>query len=101
MIQKGTEYQNNSTKEQCELTSFDTSSCSYDCYCSGTGTKKRCSTCYSTRYTYYATVESKCGTDVTLKADGYYSSSCEYANLLSMGSSHTCYVLDCDEKEFS
>ena len=99
MIQKGQEYQD-ATKEQCELTNYDSKICTYDCSCSGTGSKKRCSTCYGTKYRYYAIAEAKCGTETELQADSY-DGSCEYSWLKSMGSSHTCYVPDCDKGEFS
>ena len=97
IIKKGHEYKD-ATKEQCELTNYDSSTCTYDGSCSGTGSSKRCSTCYGVKYRYYAIAEAKCGTETVLQADSY--GSCN-SWPKSVGSSYTCYVPDCDEGEFS
>jgi len=93
------EYEDTSTKETCTMVDFEQISCSYQCYCTGTGTKKRCSTCSGYKYLYHATAESKCGNQTLFMNEGDLGSCPE--TLKQMGSQSTCYVLDCEEEEFS
>ena len=96
MIIDGIEYANEATTEQCLLVSKDSNSCSYDCHCTGTGDDRECSTCYSTNYKFYASVEDKCP-DILVS---YKDNSCPGTEW-DVGVTKKCYVLDCKDEEFS
>ena len=92
----GTEYASEATKEQCLLIDYKSEECSFDCDCDEDNS---CSTCYGTSYEYTATVQSKCA-DTELYSHDIDDSDCP-ASLKAMNSEYTCYVLDCEEEEFS
>ena len=91
-IAEGTEYAQNGTEETCSLIDYAVSNCTYSCG------NKGGSTCLGTQYEYEAVVPSKCG-NVSIfssEADKY----CP-GTLMDPGADHVCYVLDCDEQEFT
>ena len=96
MVIEGSEYSQNATNEQCLLIEFEAQECSYSCNCDSDG--ENCSTCYGTEYEYIATVESKCDDQPLYSHD--LDTNCPGA-LKNMGQEYNCYVLDCEEAEFS
>ena len=96
IIIEGTEYSKNSSKEECLLIDYYESECSYDCHCDSDG--ESCSTCYGIEYDYIAISETKCGNQ-TLDSHEY-DSKCPGA-LKTIGREYECYVLPCEESEFT
>ena len=94
LLETGKEYQKESTEESCLFIDFEATECSYDCNCSD----DECDTCYGTQYQYYATVESKCGNDTLYQTPDDYTCPMDKYDI---GTQKTCYVLGCDEEEFS
>jgi len=90
MISDAKQYQKYGTEEQCLITARDSSSCRYK----SNGRYK-----YRTKYAYEAMVYSKCGNE-TLFSYEYDNDDCP-GTYKEIGSETKCYVLDCDEKEFS
>ena len=95
MISEGAEYQRNSTEEQCLLVEYVAEECTYDCNCDSDG--DHCSTCNGIQYDYVAVVD-KCDDEPIYSHE--LDKVCPGA-LKNIGSEYTCYVLDCDEAEFS
>ena len=99
MVETGKEYRESGTKETCLLVDFEKLECSYDCNCDSSGDGNDCDTCYGNRYLYSATVESKCGNETLFQtADDLYTCPEDF---IKMDTEKTCYVLDCEESEFT
>ena len=94
MMETGEEYEENETKETCLLVDYDEEECTYDCNCDGRG--NNCDNCYGTRYSYSATVESKCGNETLFQREN----PCP-GNFIKLNTEKTCYVPECGEEEFS
>jgi len=104
LIETANEYKTSGTEEQCLLTGFDATACSYDCRCtssssSSSSSSRKCDTCYGTRYEYYAKVHSKCGNE-TLYQETSETLNCPMT-FRGVNIETKCYVLDCDSAEFS
>ena len=98
-LEQGNQYAAESTTEQCVLQSYSSSQCSYQCNCKTKNGKRSCDTCYGLKYSYTATVEAKCGSLVLTSSD-FSLESCPQ-DLKEMNIEYTCYVLGCDDAEFS
>eukprot|EP01084_Bolivina_argentea_P072653 131919_1 len=91
-IDTGRQYGTFGTKERCEITGEDNAWCSCGKGCTGD------------KYLYYAIAETKCGRNITLKANDYDPSGCSennYKHKRDNGNVYDCYVLSCDNKSFS
>ena len=96
-LETGQDYEENGTKETCLLVDYDEEECTYGCNCDSTG--EHCDNCYGTRYSYSATVESKCGNETLFQRENE-DLTCP-GNFIKMNTEKTCYVLECEEEEFS
>lgn len=99
MIREGAEYaqyNQDTSKGKCLLIDYHEYECSYDCDCDSEG--DFCSTCHGIEYDYIAIAESKCGNQTLSSHE--YDKQCPGV-LKSIGTEYECYVLPCEESEFS
>ena len=94
LLEIAEEYEENGTKETCLLVDYDKMECTYDCNCDSDD----CSTCYGHQYRYTATVESKCGNETLFQREDEIDCPGDF---IVMNTEKTCYVLECEEEEFS
>ena len=96
------EFAENSTEEQCTIESYAYTECSYQCDCSTT--TDHCDLCSGFESTYYARAEDKCP-DQILDNDHDYGNCNGHQpgtpDSYIIGQTYTCYVLPCEDGEFS
>merc|ERR1719295_1951428 len=76
--------------------------CSYSCNCRTVNGKKYCDSCSGYEIQYYSVAESKCGLNTTLYEEDSDTTDCvELYTVNDVGKSKTCYVMPCEDQEFS
>eukprot|EP00483_Globobulimina_turgida_P012169 UN12191 len=86
VIESGDNYDKYATKEQCEILSKDSVNCNCGNQCIG-----------KVKWTYIGTSYDKCG-NLTLTSEY---EQCEKSKGKDIGSTHTCYIIDCENEAFT
>ena len=99
MLDNNLKFQENATESRCTIQSYTSRSCSYDCNCyTDSNNKRRCSTCYGTKYDYIASSDLCDGQSLTQKSDDSNGSCPQTPKFV--GYSATCWV-HCEDNVFS
>merc|ERR1719295_1606131 len=96
------DYAENATKETCEVLGYDIlDTCTYQCNCRTVSGDKKCDSCSGYEIQYYSVAESKCGNTTLYEHDSDTTDCVELYNANDVGKSDTCYVMPCEDQEYS